>query len=127
MGNEWATATKIGARVKRACAGVGDWAPLFFFRFRQRDLLLLLSFRAACYIPRVQPVLDYLQANEGRFIEDPCAYPRFPSVSAQSHHKKDLTACAEWLVARCRSIGLETRLCPTEGNPIVVARTPSRP
>ena len=27
---------------------------------------------------------------------------------------------------RCRDIGLETKLCPTEGNPIVVAKTPRR-
>ena len=27
---------------------------------------------------------------------------------------------------RCRDIGLETKLCPTDGNPIVVAKTPRR-
>jgi acetylornithine deacetylase/succinyl-diaminopimelate desuccinylase-like protein len=35
-----------------------------------------------------------------------------------------MTACANWLVARCRRIGLEVRLRPTAGHPIVVARTP---
>jgi acetylornithine deacetylase/succinyl-diaminopimelate desuccinylase-like protein len=74
----------------------------------------------------VQPVLDYLKKNEARFIAELCDYLRFPSVSAQSKHKKDLAACAGWLVKRCREIGLETKLCPTEGNPIVVAKTPRR-
>ena len=74
----------------------------------------------------MQPVLDYLKKNEARFITELCDYLRFPSVSAQSKHKKDLEACAGWLVKRCRDIGLETRLCPTEGNPIVVAKTPRR-
>lgn len=74
----------------------------------------------------MQPVLDYLKKNEARFINELCDYLRFPSVSAQSKHKKDLAACASWLVKRCREIGLETKLCPTEGNPIVVAKTPRR-
>lgn len=72
----------------------------------------------------MQPVLDYLKKNEARFITELCDYLRFPSVSAQSKHTKDLAACANWLVKRCRDIGLETKLCPTEGNPIVVAKTP---
>ena len=74
----------------------------------------------------MQPVLDYLKKNEARFITELCDYLRFPSVSAQSKHKQDLEACAGWLVKRCRDIGLETKLCPTEGNPIVVAKTPRR-
>ena len=74
----------------------------------------------------MQPVLDYLKKNEARFITELCDYLRFPSVSAQSKHTKDLSACAGWLVKRCRDIGLETKLCPTEGNPIVVAKTPRR-
>ena len=74
----------------------------------------------------MQPVLDYLKKNEARFITELCDYLRFPSVSAQSKHTKDLSACAGWLVKRCRDIGLETKLCPTDGNPIVVAKTPRR-
>ncbi len=35
-----------------------------------------------------------------------------------------MTACAEWLVQHCASLGLEAQLCPTAGNPIVVAKTP---
>jgi acetylornithine deacetylase/succinyl-diaminopimelate desuccinylase-like protein len=35
-----------------------------------------------------------------------------------------LRACAQWVVKHCQRIGLEARLCPTQGNPIVVARTP---
>jgi acetylornithine deacetylase/succinyl-diaminopimelate desuccinylase-like protein len=72
----------------------------------------------------VQPVLDYLKKHEARFIRELCDYLRFPSVSAQSKHKKDLAACASWLLDHCRSIGLDAKLCPTEGNPIVLARTP---
>ena len=72
----------------------------------------------------MQPVISYLKKNQARFIKELCEYVRFPSVSAQTQHKSDLRACAEWLVAHCRQIGLESRLCPTAGHPVVVARTP---
>ena len=72
----------------------------------------------------MQNVLTYLQENEHRFVRELCDYLRFPSVSAQSHHRADVEAAARWLVEHCQSIGLHTRLCPTEGNPVVVAQTP---
>ncbi|HZL79331.1 MAG TPA: dipeptidase [Candidatus Limnocylindrales bacterium] len=72
----------------------------------------------------MQLVLDYLKQNQKRFLAEFCDYLRFPSVSAQPAHKKDLHACAEWLVAHCRAIGLDARLCPTGGHPIVIAKTP---
>ncbi len=72
----------------------------------------------------MQPVLDYLKKNDNRFVDTLCDYLRFPSVSAQSNHKQDLAACAQWLTDHCRDIGLKAELCPTAGNPVVVARTP---
>ncbi len=72
----------------------------------------------------MQAVLDYLKRNQARFVAELCDYLRFPSVSAQPQHKKDLRACAGWLVDHCRQIGLDARLCPTAGHPIVVAKTP---
>jgi acetylornithine deacetylase/succinyl-diaminopimelate desuccinylase-like protein len=72
----------------------------------------------------MQVVLDYLKQNQTRFVAELCELLRFPSVSAQPQHKKDLRACAEWLVQHCRAIGLEAKLCPTAGHPIVLAKTP---
>ncbi|HEU0009637.1 MAG TPA: dipeptidase, partial [Verrucomicrobiae bacterium] len=71
----------------------------------------------------MQNVLTYLQENEPGFVRELCEYVRFPSVSAQSHHKKDVQAAAEWLLARAESVGLRARLCKTDGNPVVVAQT----
>jgi acetylornithine deacetylase/succinyl-diaminopimelate desuccinylase-like protein len=68
-------------------------------------------------------VLDYLEQNKSRWTEELCQYLRFPSVSAQPDHRADMAACAEWVVKHCRQIGLEVRLCPTAGHPIVVAKT----
>jgi acetylornithine deacetylase/succinyl-diaminopimelate desuccinylase-like protein len=76
----------------------------------------------------MEKVLEYLKQNNKRFIAELCEYVRFPSVSAQPKHRKDLKNCADWLTRHCRQIGLHTRLCPTAGNSILVARTrkPSR-
>ncbi|MGA2540190.1 MAG: dipeptidase [Verrucomicrobiota bacterium] len=75
----------------------------------------------------MQAVLNYLEQNKARFLDELCHYVRFPSVSAQPAHRGDLVACAEWLVAHCKKIGLEARLCPTQGHPVVVAKTPRSP
>lgn len=72
----------------------------------------------------MKPILDYLAKNQKRFVQELSEYVRFPSVSAQRAHRHDLRRCAEWLAKHCRAIGLQTELCPTNGNPIVLARTP---
>ena len=72
----------------------------------------------------MQIVLDYLKRNQARFVAELCAFLRFPSVSAQPPHKADMLACAEWLAEHCRHIGLDARVCPTQGHLIVLAKTP---
>lgn len=74
----------------------------------------------------MKKVLDFLRANEARLVRDLCDYLRFPSVSAQPQHRKDMAACAHWLVAHCRQTGLQAQLCPTAGAPVVLAKTPRR-
>jgi acetylornithine deacetylase/succinyl-diaminopimelate desuccinylase-like protein len=74
----------------------------------------------------MQSPLEYLEQHRERFVRELSDYVRFPSVSAQTHHNQDVAACAQWIHDRCRAIGLETRLCPTNGHPIVVAKTPAR-
>jgi acetylornithine deacetylase/succinyl-diaminopimelate desuccinylase-like protein len=69
-------------------------------------------------------VLEYIEANKKRFVDELCQYLRFPSVSAQPQHRADMSACAEWLVKHCVGIGLEAEICPTAGHPVVIARTP---
>jgi len=72
----------------------------------------------------MQSVLDYLKQHQSLAEQQLCEYVRFPSVSAQPAHARDMKACAEWLVAHCRKLGLDARLCATEGNPVVMAKTP---
>jgi acetylornithine deacetylase/succinyl-diaminopimelate desuccinylase-like protein len=68
-------------------------------------------------------VLEYIDRHKSRFVDELCQYLRFPSVSAQPEHRADMGACAEWLAEHCRGIGLEARVCPTQGHPVVVAGT----
>src|SRR5271163_3665734 len=72
----------------------------------------------------MQKIIDYLRENQPRFVKDLCDYVRFPSVSAQPEHKKDMIACADWLKRHCETIGLEARISPTDGHPILIAKTP---
>jgi acetylornithine deacetylase/succinyl-diaminopimelate desuccinylase-like protein len=71
-------------------------------------------------------VLAYLAANQTRFVRELCEYVAFPSVSAQTQHKGDMTVCADWLVNHCRGLGLQARLVPTAGHPVAVVSTPRR-
>lgn len=75
----------------------------------------------------LSPVLRYLQENEQRHIQELCDYVRFPSISAQKSHAPDMLKCAEWLAARAQRSGLTAEICPTAGNPVVLAKTPKRP
>ncbi len=52
---------------------------------------------------------------------------RFPSISTDSVHAGDMVDCAEWLVRKLSSIGLEARLEATDGHPAVVAKNRHQP
>jgi len=70
---------------------------------------------------------SYLAEHRDRFVRELCEYLRFPSVSAQPRHAGDLRACAAWIAEHCRGIGLDAKVHPTGGSPIVLAKTPRRP
>jgi len=56
------------------------------------------------------------------YLEDYYSFLRFPSVSTDDQYKEKLDQCADWLVKKLASIGLETQLVPTKRHPIVWAR-----
>src|SRR5215467_84260 len=56
------------------------------------------------------------------YLEDYYSFLRFPSVSTDDKYKEKLHQCADWLVKKLTSIGLETQLVPTKRHPIVWAR-----
>ena len=68
----------------------------------------------------------YIDTNRQRFIAELIEYLRFPSVSAQSAHNKDMAACARWLANHARSLGLKPRVYKSGGHPIVTIATPRK-
>ena len=71
------------------------------------------------------PIIQkYLAQHRRRFVEQLKSLVRFPSVSTQPERRRDVLACADWLAAHFRNLGLDVKLYPTKGNPILVARTP---
>src|ERR1700751_1709262 len=74
----------------------------------------------------MEKIIQYLRENQPRFVQELSDYFRFASLSAQPQHRKDMLACAEWLKAHCEKIGLEARICQTEGHPILIAKTPRK-
>jgi acetylornithine deacetylase/succinyl-diaminopimelate desuccinylase-like protein len=52
---------------------------------------------------------------------------RFGSISTDPKYKAQVNACADWLVAKLKSIGLDTALHQTAGHPVVVAHGPKKP
>ena len=61
------------------------------------------------------------------YLEEFYSFLRFPSVSTDDAYSAKLKECADWLVKKLTSIGLETQLIPTRGHPIVWARNKHQP
>src|SRR4051794_41102157 len=85
-------------------------------------------FRASClfrhpsFVIRHSPSVIQLSSMHDQALEDLFAFLRFPSVSTDDAYKKDVNACAQWLVTKLKGIGLTTELVPTAGHPVVWAR-----
>ena len=65
-------------------------------------------------------VIDFVNVNRERYLEELKAFLAIPSISALPEHKGDVRACAEWTADEFRRIGLQSvRLEETPGHPIV--------
>ncbi len=71
----------------------------------------------------MEAVFKYLAREQTRFVRELEEYLRFPSVSAQQAHRRDMHACAHWLAQHCRQLGLASEVVATPGHPVVIART----
>ena len=56
------------------------------------------------------------------YLEDYYSFLRFPSVSTDEKYAGKVRDCADWLSKKLTKIGLESKVVPTAGHPIVWAR-----
>jgi len=65
-------------------------------------------------------VIDFINVNRDRYLEELKAFLAIPSISALPQHAVDVKRCADWCVEEMRRIGLQNvRLIDTPGNPVV--------
>ena len=65
-------------------------------------------------------VIDFINVNRERYLDELKALLAIPSISALPEHAGDVRRCAEWCGDEMRRIGLEhVRLIDTPGNPVV--------
>jgi acetylornithine deacetylase/succinyl-diaminopimelate desuccinylase-like protein len=60
------------------------------------------------------------------YLEDFYSFLRFPSVSTDEKFAGKVRDCAEWLSKKLEVVGLESKLVPTPGHPVVWARNKHR-
>src|ERR1041385_8489672 len=61
------------------------------------------------------------------YLDDYYSFLRFASVSTDDQYKDKVNACADWLVKKLQTIGLETKLVQTAGHPVVWAHNKQQP
>ncbi len=70
----------------------------------------------------MQKILQYVESNKSRYLEELKALLAIPSVSTTPDHKADILKCAEWLARHLKDIGMEhVEIFPTKGHPVVYA------
>jgi acetylornithine deacetylase/succinyl-diaminopimelate desuccinylase-like protein len=65
-------------------------------------------------------VIDFVNVNRERYLEELKAFLAIPSISALPEHAGDVKRCADWCADEMRRIGLQNvKLVDTPGNPVV--------
>ena len=65
-------------------------------------------------------VIDFINANRNRYVDELKQYLAIPSISALPDHTDDVMKCAQWTAEELKRVGLENvRLIETPGNPVV--------
>src|SRR5438045_4973794 len=65
-------------------------------------------------------VIDFINMNRDRYLDELKAFLAIPSISALPQHAADVRRCADWCADGMRRIGFgNVRLIDTPGNPVV--------
>ncbi|MGE5245631.1 MAG: M20/M25/M40 family metallo-hydrolase, partial [Betaproteobacteria bacterium] len=68
----------------------------------------------------IENVIDFINVNRERYLDELKKLLAIPSISALPEHAGDVKKCAEWCADEMRRIGLQNvRLIATPGNPVV--------
>ena len=54
-------------------------------------------------------VIDFINANRDRYVDELRAYLAIPSISALPEHAGDVRKCAEWTAAELTRVGHTSR------------------
>src|SRR5262245_48688531 len=73
-------------------------------------------------------VLDFINVNRDRYVDELKQYLAIPSISALPEHSADVRRAAEWTANALREAGVQNaRLIDTPGNPVVYGESLSAP
>ncbi len=68
----------------------------------------------------MERVVDFINVNRDRYVEELKQYLAIPSISALPQHSPDVRRAAEWTADELRRVGVQNvRLIDTPGNPVV--------
>jgi acetylornithine deacetylase/succinyl-diaminopimelate desuccinylase-like protein len=68
----------------------------------------------------MERVVDFINVNRDRYVDELKQYLAIPSISALPQHAGDVRRCAEWTAEELKRVGMQNvRLIDTPGNPVV--------
>jgi acetylornithine deacetylase/succinyl-diaminopimelate desuccinylase-like protein len=71
----------------------------------------------------IDAILSHVDNNHGPSVDGFVRLLEFASVSSQEDGRQGIADCAAWLKSELDGIGFETRIIPTAGHPLVLAKT----
>lgn len=75
----------------------------------------------------LQKILDRIDSGRERHVENLMEFLRIPSISTYSRNAGDIRAAADWVFARLKRLGFETRIFETARHPLVYAQNSPKP
>jgi acetylornithine deacetylase/succinyl-diaminopimelate desuccinylase-like protein len=68
----------------------------------------------------MEKIVDYINVNRDRYVDELKQYLAIPSISALPQHSGDVRRAAEWTADELRRVGMQNvKLIETPGNPVV--------
>ena len=72
------------------------------------------------YDEGMERVVDFINVNRDRYVDELKQYLAIPSISALPQHSDDVRRCADWTAEELKRVGLQNvRIIDTQGHPVV--------